>query len=99
MVSWAVANFHAHPLSEDVGGRPEPSTSDMNNAYHRGLPGIVVSREGIFAYGPSERNGIKNPRGYASSVTLHGVQRPHLIRGPPIRVVPNQWPEGTASNP
>lgn len=95
-----MANFHTHPLSELVQGRPEPSTSDMNNAYHRGLPGIVISRKGIYAYGPTERNGTRNPRGYAPSVILQGVPRPFLIhRGPPPRVVMNQWPEGTGLNP
>lgn len=68
----------------------------MNNAYYRGLPGIVISRKGIYAYGPSERNGTRNPRGYAPSVAMTGIPRAHLVqRGPPPRTVPNQWPEGT----
>ncbi|KAH9486333.1 hypothetical protein JR316_0000397 [Psilocybe cubensis] len=91
-----VANFHTHPLSELVQGRAEPSTSDMNNAYYRGLPGIVISRKGIYAYGPTERNGTSNPKGYAPSVTMTGVPRPRLvINNHPPWTVDNQWPEGT----
>ncbi|KAH9474284.1 hypothetical protein JR316_0013447 [Psilocybe cubensis] len=89
-----VANFHTHPLSTNVQGDPQPSKADKDNAYHRGLPGIVISRDGIYAYGPEERNGTSNPRGYAPSVPIEGAPKATLVKAhPPPEPVPNQWPE------
>ncbi|KAK0452862.1 uncharacterized protein EV420DRAFT_1557110 [Desarmillaria tabescens] len=90
------ANFHTHPLSSSVGGDPQPSRADMTNAYARGMPGIVVSRDGIYSYGPERRENTSNPKGYPEPVTPPSVPRSTLAkRQPPPWVVSNQWPEGT----
>ncbi|KAI8836170.1 hypothetical protein BC829DRAFT_421792 [Chytridium lagenaria] len=48
-----VANYHTHPslVTEDV----HPSAADMVNAWARGVPGLVISRKGIYIYGPERR--------------------------------------------
>ena len=58
-----VANFHTHPLETNQG----PSGADIRNAYHRGVPGIVISRRRIYVYGPERRENFHpsgNPRAY-----------------------------------
>lgn len=68
----------------------------MGNAYYRGLPGIVVSRDGIYSYGPKRRENTSNPKGYPPPVPPPAVPRPTLEKAPPPPwVVDNQWPEGT----
>ncbi|KAK0479514.1 hypothetical protein IW261DRAFT_1419619 [Armillaria novae-zelandiae] len=90
------ANFHTHPLSKQVGGDPQPSRPDMANAYARGLLGIVISRDGIYSYGPERRANTNNPKGYPGPVSPPAVARPTLAkRQPPPWVVRNQRPEGT----
>lgn len=90
-----MANFHTHPLSEQVGGNPEPSRSDMENAYFRGLPGIVVSRRGIYSYGPERRESVQNPKGYPPSVPQGPLNfRLAMPAPPPTTVQGLQWPEG-----
>jgi hypothetical protein len=91
-----VANFHTHPLSALVGGDPHPSRADMDNAYYRGLPGIVVSRPGIYSYGPERRENTSNPKGDPPSIDPPAVPTARLAKvQPPPWTVPNQWPEGT----
>ncbi|KAK0185301.1 hypothetical protein F5146DRAFT_1005907 [Armillaria mellea] len=92
-----VANFHTHPLSKRVKGDPQPSRADMENAYARGVPGIVVSRDGIYSYGPERRVTTRNPKGYPGHVSDRpAIPRPTLAkRQPPPWVVRVQWPEGT----
>ncbi|KAF9065721.1 hypothetical protein BDP27DRAFT_1079869, partial [Rhodocollybia butyracea] len=89
-----VANFHTHPLSQDVGGDVEPSRADKTNAYARGLPGIVISRGGIYSYGPENRENTANPKGYPPSITPPAIINARRERlPPPPWPVPNQWPE------
>lgn len=100
--SMPVANFHTHPLTEaaPVNGSPEPSRSDMENAYFRGLPGIVVSRRGVYAYGPARRESLQNPKGYPPSVPQGPLNFRLVVQNPPgpPTVVPGlQWPEGIAA--
>ncbi|KAK0185308.1 hypothetical protein F5146DRAFT_1125265 [Armillaria mellea] len=90
------ANFHTHPLSSRVGGDPQPSRADMANAYARGLPGIVVSRGGIYSYGPERRANTRNPKGYPGTVPPPAVPQAIVAKHPPPPwVARNQWPEGT----
>ncbi|KJA25217.1 hypothetical protein HYPSUDRAFT_38163 [Hypholoma sublateritium FD-334 SS-4] len=94
-----VANFHTHPLAAvaPVNGSPEPSRSDMENAYFRGVPGIVVSRSGVYAYGPERRESLLNPKGYPASVPQGPLNFRLVVQNPPgpPTVVPGlQWPEG-----
>ena len=96
-----VANFHTHPLTDaaPVNGSPEPSRADMENAYFRGVPGIVVSRPGVYAYGPERRESQLNPKGYPASVPQGQLNFNLVVPNPPgpPAVVPNlQWPEGIA---
>ena len=56
-----VANFHTHPLYKNE----EPSKADIENAYYRGMPGIVISRTKIFGYGPEQRTNTDEPHKYA----------------------------------
>lgn len=92
-----VANFHTHPLSHQVGGIDEPSRADTANAWHRGLPGIVISRTGIYAYGPERRQDITNRKGYGKPMAVESLA-PHLVMsaagGIPSTVARLQWPEG-----
>jgi hypothetical protein len=78
----------------------EPSNADKGNAYHRGMPGIVISRAGIYSYGPEKRGNTTNPKGYPPPVTPPGGVPPEKLerRTPPPWVVKNQWPEGTGEN-
>ena len=59
-----VANFHTHPLQVNQ----EPSTADLRNAILRGVPGIVISRDNVYVYGPERRAHFLlhggNPRAY-----------------------------------
>ncbi|KAK0494808.1 hypothetical protein EDD18DRAFT_1172471 [Armillaria luteobubalina] len=96
------ANFHTHPLSTDVGGGQEPSRADMDNAYVRGVPGIVVSRRGVYSYGPERRTSVSNPKGYPGPVTPPAIPGWVLARRAdpdrtdcPPWTVEKQWPEGT----
>jgi hypothetical protein len=61
-----VANFHTHPLY--IPNNQEPSTADLRNAIRRGVPGIVISRNSVYVYGPERRNHFllhgENPRAY-----------------------------------
>ncbi|SJL02851.1 uncharacterized protein ARMOST_06191 [Armillaria ostoyae] len=92
------ANFHTHPLSSRVEGDPQPCRADMTNAYARGLPGVVVSRDGIYSYGPERRANTRNPKGYPRPVPPPAVARlTGERRQPPPWVVRNQWPEGTGA--
>ncbi|KAJ7676932.1 hypothetical protein DFH06DRAFT_1169338 [Mycena polygramma] len=94
-----VANFHTHPLTsaEPVRGDQKPSRPDMINSYGRGIPGIVISREGIYGYGPERRLNLQNPKVYPPD----GFPVPGELKwtsqtnAPPPWVVKNQWPEGT----
>ena len=71
----------------------------MRNAYDRGVPGIVVSRDGIYSYGPERREDTNNPKGYPGPVTPPAFFRPNLVRAPfPPWTVSNQWPEGTGED-
>lgn len=94
-----VANFHTHPLSADVQGNPMPSQADIANSYARGLPGIVLSRDGIYSYGPDTRVGVNNPKGYPGAVAPPGGIPPVRLErnSPPPTTVKNQWPEGTGA--
>ncbi len=68
----------------------------MANAYTRGLPGIVVSRDGIYSYSPERRANTENPKGYPGPVPPPAVPHPTgAKRQPPPWAVRNQWPEGT----
>ena len=62
-----VANFHTHPLSVNQ----EPSTADLRNALERNVPGIVISRNRIYVYGPECRSSFVtlggNPRDYPNN--------------------------------
>ena len=58
------ANFHTHLLYKNE----EPSKADIENAYYRGMPGIVISRWKIFGYGPERRTNIDEPLEYAPSM-------------------------------
>lgn len=91
-----MANFHTHPLSSLVKGDPQPSDSDHKNAWHRGVPGLVLSRDGIYAYGPERRENRNNPKGYpGQAVDPPSYFIPKLVKKPqPPWVVKNQWPEG-----
>ncbi|KAJ3515636.1 hypothetical protein NLJ89_g1634 [Agrocybe chaxingu] len=60
-----VANFHTHPPSEHWGENSDnPSTADQLNAWARGVPGIIISNNGLRAYGPSRRSQMNAPPGY-----------------------------------
>jgi hypothetical protein len=56
-----VGNYHTHPNSGEGPSdledpwNPEPSGADLVNAWYRGVPGIVVHSDGLFAYGPPFR--------------------------------------------
>ncbi len=99
LISTTVANFHTHPLSGEVQGNPQPSQADIANSYARGLPGIVLSRDGIYSYGPDTRVGVNNPKGYPGAVAAPpGIPPVRLERhSPPPTTVKNQWPEGTGN--
>ena len=62
-----VANFHTHPLAANQ----EPSTADLRNAIERNVPGIVISRNRIYVYGPECRSSFVtfggNPRDYPNN--------------------------------
>ena len=73
------ANFHTHPLYKNE----EPSKADVENAYHRGIPGIVISRRKIFGYGPERRTNTEEPFGYA----------------PPMKGSKNMLPRKLGDNP
>lgn len=95
-----VANFHTHPLSESYGGDAEPSLADKQNAYFRGLPGIVISRKGIYSYGPERReNTLGNLKGYPPGIDLPGgipgssLEVPKSDNTPPWVVTGKQCPE------
>lgn len=77
-----------------VGGDPHPSRTDITNAYACGVPGVVISRDRIYSYGPERQQGVNNPKGYPGPVTP-GTWVNLERRPPPPWVVRNQWPEGT----
>lgn len=84
-----------------MGGDPEPSKSDKDNAYYRGIPGIVISRKGIYSYGPEQRESTANPKGYPASMVPPAFPTAKLVKAAsetslPWKV-PNQWPEGTGA--
>ena len=61
-----VANFHTHPLSTNQ----EPSAADLRNAIRRNVPGIVISRNRIYVYGPECRSSfatLGDPRDYPNN--------------------------------
>ncbi|KAJ7294946.1 hypothetical protein O6H91_Y222600 [Diphasiastrum complanatum] len=62
-----VANFHTHPLP---GASQPPSSSDIINAYARGVPGIVKSERAIYYYGPARRENMTaaSPKGYPTNL-------------------------------
>lgn len=95
MYCFIVANFHTHPLSAQVQGSPLPSQADKDNARARGVPGIVISRDGIYSYGPDRRESSQNPKGYPGP--NDHVRQPKLVQGKPFPAVVQgkQWPEGT----
>ncbi|KAJ7346335.1 hypothetical protein DFH08DRAFT_937557 [Mycena albidolilacea] len=78
-----VANWHTHPLGPSQGGNPQPSFSDHVNAWLRGVPGIVVSRNGLYGYGPLQReNRMRSgPRDYPNDGGQYGGQNPRRIGG------------------
>jgi len=43
----------------------------MTNAFARGVPGIAISRPGVWSYGPERRKNNKNPKGYHGSCRVH----------------------------
>ncbi|KAJ7106715.1 hypothetical protein C8R44DRAFT_858261 [Mycena epipterygia] len=65
------------------GGNPQPSFADHRNAWLRGVPGIVVSRDGLYGYGPSQReNRMRSgPRDYPNSGEQYGGQNARRIGG------------------
>ncbi|KAI9566378.1 hypothetical protein HD554DRAFT_1189068 [Boletus coccyginus] len=95
------ANFHTHPLSDRVGGDPQPSRADMENAFARGVPGIVISRPGVWSYGPERRESTTNPKGYPGPIQPVAYNPVQVIKVPPAGgppwTVSNQWPEGTGT--
>ncbi|KAK7013283.1 hypothetical protein R3P38DRAFT_1510203 [Favolaschia claudopus] len=96
-----VANFHTHPLypEEPVKGGQKPSEADRDNAYDRGLPGIVISRDGIYSYGPERRTNLQNPKVYPPVGVPRSPVEPKLVQKAPLPwTVPKQWPEGTGPN-
>ena len=90
-----MANFHTHPLSPNVSGDPQPSRADMTNAFARGVPGIVISRPGIWSYGPERRESTKNPKGYPGPIEPVSYRTVLVKAHPPPWTVSKQWPEGT----
>ncbi|KAJ8078102.1 hypothetical protein PM082_000308 [Marasmius tenuissimus] len=63
-----VATFHTHPMGESYGGNAAvPSTADHQNAWQRGVPGLVINRRGIVGYGPTRRAQLNAPQGYPMS--------------------------------
>ena len=91
-----VANFHTHPLDEAVQGVPYPSRKDLQNAWYRKVPGMVISRVGISKYGDDDRTDRRNPQGYPPD---REGRPPDIL---PYRVLPgwipqrapNQWEPG-----
>ena len=77
-----VANFHTHPLNFNE----EPSTTDIENAYHRGIPGIVMSRRKIFGYGPKRRTNTDEPLKYAPRVVEGKTTRSTKLENNPFPV-------------
>ncbi|KAJ3208520.1 hypothetical protein HDU67_006691 [Dinochytrium kinnereticum] len=71
-----VANFHTHPGTT---GAPEPSQADMTNAWYRGVPGFVISTNGIYVYGPERRAVMRAPRFYPNVADGAG-NRYELVR-------------------
>lgn len=74
-----VATFHTHPLYKNE----EPSIADDENAYYRGMPGIVISRTKIFGYGPERRTNTAEPLKYAPPMEYSkSLQSRKLINNP-----------------
>ena len=59
-----MANFHTHPLENNQ----LPSKADLENAYGRNVPGIIIARNMIYVYGPERRQNFRlyhgDPRAY-----------------------------------
>ncbi|KAJ7289966.1 hypothetical protein O6H91_Y301900 [Diphasiastrum complanatum] len=62
-----VANFHTHPLP---GVSQQPSSSDIINAFARGVPGIVKSEKAIYYYGPARHENMTpaSPKGHPTNL-------------------------------
>ena len=75
-----VANFHTHPLYKNEA----PSTADVENAYHRGMPGIVISRSKIFGYGPERRTNTNEPHKYATPMECNKNDQGRKLRDNPF---------------
>lgn len=75
-----VGNFHTHPLYTNE----EPSTADIENAYYRGIPGIVISRRKIFGYGPERRTNTAEPLKYAPSMEENKSVQSRKLRDNPF---------------
>jgi hypothetical protein len=53
MPSGAVAFFHTHPNTSAEGYLQEPSDADKNFATAKGIPGLVMSHDGMYYFGPA----------------------------------------------
>jgi hypothetical protein len=64
-MSVIVATFHTHPNPTAEGWNPRPSYADIVADWRDGVPGLVVSDQGVFVSGPpNRRGGLVGPPGY-----------------------------------
>jgi hypothetical protein len=66
----------------------------MTNTFARGVPGIVVSRPGVYSYGPERREKTTNPKVYPGPIEPVSYKFVREKDQPPPWTVKNQWPEG-----
>lgn len=50
-----VGTFHVHPNPTSSYWAPEPQAPDFDYAYKQGLPGVVLTDQGIYTFGPERR--------------------------------------------
>lgn len=86
-----VANFHTHPLRSS---NSPPSDADLDNNWRRQIPGLVISREGIFSYVTvlPEREDRRKPIQYPGNETEGGRFSPRREPTPgwSLQNAPNQ---------
>jgi len=92
-----VANFHTHPLHPNTGATQQASKADQENNWFRKVPGIVLSREGVYKYGDTQREDWTNPQGYPpyreSPIPASCYNSKRIMTGFP-KPTDNQWEPG-----
>ena len=86
-----MANFHTHPLKS---ANNNPSGADMDNNWRRQIPGMVISRGGIYAYNTvlKERETKTKPIQYPGNKTDGGTFNYEIVKTPcwSLANAPNQ---------